>query len=358
VRAVDVLQVITDDDWRGAQVFMVDLHSALEARGRHVRTVALAPGTLGSRLSVPVLGKTRLGAHTLRALRGEMRQAALTIAGGSTTLAACAIAGAGLRCRNVYRQISDNRFWAPSRWRRLRVRALMSRYDRVVAMYGGAAETLERYFHVPWSRLAVIPNASTAARYPLATAAERSAARVRFGLDPQRHVIAYVGALVPEKGVDVAIHALAHLPDCQLLIAGAGPAQSELENLAEMTVPGRSVFVGPVSRPADVYAASDVVVLPSRGGDSMPTALMEAGFTGRAAVATPIEGIPEIVVDGRTGRIVAVDDPRALARGIQDVLGRAVEFGYEARRWCLERFEINPVADAWRDLIDELVDVG
>jgi glycosyltransferase involved in cell wall biosynthesis len=281
-----------------------------------------------------------------------MRHAAVTIAGGSTTLEACAIAGAGLNGAKIYRQISDSLFWAPTAARRLRVRGFMARYDLVVAMYDGAANTIATHFGLPRARLAVIPNASAASRYPVAGAPERAAARGRFGLDGQQPVMAYVGALVPEKGVDVAVRALHQLPDWRLLVAGAGPEQNALEALARDVAPGRATFAGPVSRPADVYAACDVVVLPSRGGDSMPTALMEAGFTGRAAVATPIQGIPGILKDGKTGRIVPVDDPCALATAVEEVLFRADELGPAARRRCLERFEINPVADAWNDLIE------
>ena len=51
----------------------------------------------------------------------------------------------------------------------------------------------------------------------------------------------------------------------------------------------------------EAYAAADVVVLASRGGDSMPAVLIEAGLCGVPAVATPVQAIPEIVLPGETG---------------------------------------------------------
>ncbi len=59
-----ILQVVTDTDRRGAQVFATDLHAAFERAGRNVRTVALAPGATGG-LDIPVLGTRRMGLATL-----------------------------------------------------------------------------------------------------------------------------------------------------------------------------------------------------------------------------------------------------------------------------------------------------
>src|SRR4051812_300012 len=118
----EILQVVTDDDRRGAQVFACDLHDALERREHVVTTVALAPGVVGG-LDLPVLGSKRLAYGTLRALRRLADRHEVVIAHGSSTLPACALGLAASRTPFVYRQISDSLFWAPSRARRLRVRA-------------------------------------------------------------------------------------------------------------------------------------------------------------------------------------------------------------------------------------------
>lgn len=144
----DVLQVITDTDRRGAQVFAADLHEALDGR-LTMRTVALAPGRYPNGLELPVLGASRMGRDTLQALRRQMRQADVTVAHGSTTLPACAIAGLGLAAPFVYRQISDQGFWVDTRAKHLRVTALVRRARMTVALWAGAAETLITRFRVP-----------------------------------------------------------------------------------------------------------------------------------------------------------------------------------------------------------------
>src|SRR5690349_168446 len=116
------LQVVTDTDRRGAQQFALDLHRALEARGRQMRTVALVDGEVGG-LDLPTLGSKRLSLPTLLALRREAVAACVVIAHGSSTLPATAITTLGTGVPFVYRQISDVRFWARGRLRRWRVAA-------------------------------------------------------------------------------------------------------------------------------------------------------------------------------------------------------------------------------------------
>ncbi len=221
----EILQVVTDDDRRGAQTFALDLHRGLDALGCSVRTVALAPGDVGG-LAVEVLGPRRRAVTTLGTLRRAMRNADVVVAHGSTTLPACAIAGTGTGVPFVYRQISQSRFWAASATRRIRVRLLLSRAARVVALWRGAADDLSGWLGVPADHIRVIPNAVPLER--VAPATDPGHARAHLGLDPDRPVVLYVGALAIEKGVDVAIDAVGGLPGTQLLVVGDGPERGAL----------------------------------------------------------------------------------------------------------------------------------
>ena len=349
-----ILQVVTDTDRRGAQVFAVDLAGELTRAGNSVRTVALERGSVPV-LDLPVLGTTRLGWSTVRALRREARAVDVVVAHGSTTLFACAVATPGVPF--VYRQISDSRFWAPSGLRRARVRAGLRRAARVVALWKGSAATLESDFGVRPERIRVIPNAVRAEEFHPVDGARRAAQRVTFGLDAGRPTVVYVGALVPEKGVDLAISAVAQLPDVQLLIAGDGPARGALEDQARRVAPERVVFTSTLTRARDAYAAADIVVLASRGGDSMPAVLIEAGLMGVPTVATPIGAIPEIVLAGTTGRIVPVDDAEALAESLRALIDdddRREQFGNAARAHCTEHFTVERVGAMWASALQEL----
>lgn len=356
-----ILQVITDTDRRGAQVFATDLEPALFAQGLHVTTVALAPGTTSPALEVPVLGPTRRSPATMVALRRAARTADVVVAHGSTTLPACALALPGTGVPFVYRQISESLFWAPTPSRRRRVRAFLGRAARVVALSAAQREVLVEHFGVPRERLAVVPNGVPAAGFPAVGAAGREAARVGLGIDADAAVVLSISALVPEKGVDLVIDALgddggrAGVPGpVVLLVAGDGPVRGDLERRAAAH-PGLDVrFLGALDDPRPVYAAADVVVLASRGGDSMPATLVEAAYTGLPVVATPVGSIGEIVVDGVTGTLVPVGDADALRRALAVVLAdpaAAAAMGEQARAHALARFEIATVAAAWAGVL-------
>ena len=347
-----VLQVITDTDRRGGQVFAHDLHREIERRGCTVQTVALAPGT-GNGLDFEVLGPTRRSQRTLRALRAAISESAVVVGHGSTTLPMCAIAGWGLDTPFVYRQISQQQFWARTPAQRFRTRQALRATDHVVALWTGAAETLIGTYGVDAGRITVIPNGVPSGNFQTLDQQRRRDARLRFGLDPARPTLVYLGALVPEKGVDVLVQALNDpaLSGWQLLVAGAGPERARLVELASRLSPGAVRLHEPVASGREALAAADVVGLTSRGGDSMPAVLIEAGMMGIPTVATPIEGIVEVVIDGSTGALVDIDDVHGTAKAISVVGRRQRQLGEAARNHCLERFDIRTVADQWLTLL-------
>jgi glycosyltransferase involved in cell wall biosynthesis len=351
-----ILQVVTDTDRRGAQQFAHDLEAALTRRGRDVRTVALAQGDVGG-LDLPVLGTGRLSWSTLRALRREATRSAIVVAHGSTTLPATAIATFATNVPFVYRQISDVRFWARGTLRRSRVRAALSQSVQVVALWSGSANVVHEYLGVPGDRITVIPNAVDVGRFRPAGEGERRASRRELRLRDAPTAV-FLGALVPEKGVDLAIEAIGRLDEVQLLVVGDGPDRARLEALARDTAPERIVFAGAVEDPVAALSAADFMVLPSRGGDSMPAVLIEAGLMALPCVATPIDAIPEVVVDGATGYLVRSGEATELANRMDALASSSElrrELGDAARAHCRDRFGIDTVSAAWDELLGKLV---
>lgn len=351
-----ILQVITDTDRRGAQLFARDLAGALGETGHSVQTVALAPGAVGG-LDVEILAARRRSPVAVWDLRRRMARVDVTIAHGSVTGPACALAGQGTGRPFVYRQVSDSRYWAPGPIRRERVRRTLERADRVVTLSEYNRGELVQWIGVPDERIRVVPNGVSAARFPPVDAETRRAARITLGL-PDAPMLVSVGALVAEKGNDLVVDALGALPGVHLVLAGDGPERIALEHRAERVAPGRVHFVGVLDQAVVAFRAGDVAVLASRGGDAMPATLIEAGLCGLPAVSTAVGAIPEIVLDGRTGAIVAPDDPAALT----DALRRATAerdhwaaMGLAAREHCVAHFEITPVARAWVDVLAEVV---
>ncbi|MDW8363832.1 MAG: glycosyltransferase family 4 protein, partial [Myxococcales bacterium] len=128
------------------------------------------------------------------------------------------------------------------------------------------------------------------------------------------------------KGLDVLVDAAAG-SSAQVVIAGEGPERPALERRARAR--GAAVrFVGPIGghTKADWLAAADVFVAPSRAlrsgrTEGSPTAVLEAMAAGLPVVASRTGGLPDLVRDGRDGLLVEPDDPVALARAINWLVG-------------------------------------
>lgn len=347
-----VVHVVSDRRRRGAQVFATELAGALDGVGFDDRVVALRGHDREGGLALDVLGSSPFRRATLAALRREMAGADVVVAHGSTTLPACGIAGAGLATPFVYRSIGDIAYWADTRARRTRVQLLLRRPAMVVALWDGAALELRTRFGIDPRRIEVIPNAVRREAFPAVTTERRVQARRSLGLDGG-HVVAVVGSLSPEKDVYTAIEAVG-ATTATLLVVGEGPDQPGLEAAARGLPPGRVRFQGALDSPLAAYHAADLLVLTSRT-EGQPGVLIEAGLAGIGAVATDVGGVGAVVVSGATGRLVAPGDPGAVARALREALPVAPRLGESARRRCLERFELRPVAGRWARLLERVV---
>lgn len=349
-----ILNVVTDRDRRGAQVFATDLHRGLVDLGHTVSTVALSPGNHGDLLPIESLGASPRSWRTLRALRRLGRDHDIVVAHGSSTLLACALALTGSGTPFVYRQISDPLFWAATWTRRARVAVMIRQATTVVALSPTTSEVLQRHYRLSPDRIVVIPNAVPATRFHVASAAERSTARARLDIPADSCVVASLGALVPEKGVDVVVHAVSTTDGTIALVAGDGPDRHRLEALAARVAPGRVHFTGPIDDALDIYLAADIVMLPSRGGDSMPAVLIEAALCGLPAITTPVGAIEDVVLNGVTGVVVAIDDTDAAASALATLAGdhgKRSAFGAAANSHATEHFTIESTAATWASLL-------
>lgn len=176
----------------------------------------------------------------------------------------------------------------------------------------------------------------------------------RPGDGPRQRTVLFVGRLVPKKGCDLLLRAMAGLAaegsDLDLAVIGDGPLRPELERLAaELGAPAR--FLG--SRPPEDVRAwmrrARLLAAPSRtaaSGDSegLPITILEAQASGLPVVASRHAGIPEAVIDGESGLLVAEDDVGGLAAAIRD-LDREDELwrrcAAAGRRSIEERFDLD-----------------
>lgn len=341
-----VLHLLTDTDRRGAQTFGFQLAAHLERCGLENRVVALRAGEPGG-LGAEVLGRARLAPAALRALRRAMAEVDVTVAHGSTTLAASAIAGVGRKRPFVYRQISDPAYWTPTWAKRWRVRTLYRFPEQVVALTERSAELIRRRFGVADERITVIPNAVDAAAFDALP--DRDVARAQLGLaGDERPVVLYVGSLTEEKGVLDLLSAPIASPH-RVVLVGDGPLRARLQKDGE----GGVVVLGPLQDVRAAYAAADLVALPS-WSEELPAVLMEAGLAGLPVVATDVGSMSEIVDDGVSGLLVLPRDPKALAGSIDDLLGdtaKRLQMGEAGRARVSQRFSFDAVVSRWVNLL-------
>ncbi|MEO3936283.1 glycosyltransferase family 4 protein [Dermatophilaceae bacterium Soc4.6] len=127
--------------------------------------------------------------------------------------------------------------------------------------------------------------------------------------------IVFAGRLSHEKGVDVAIRAIARTSAGLLHIAGDGPERAALEVLAAQVAPGRVVFHGRLDAGplAELVRSCRALTLPARWHENQPMTILEAFAVGTPVVVTDLGGLPELVTDAEHGLVVRAGDEAALA---------------------------------------------
>jgi colanic acid/amylovoran biosynthesis glycosyltransferase len=182
----------------------------------------------------------------------------------------------------------------------------------------------------------------------------------RGARDPQPPTEAlFIGRLVPRKGLDVLLRALARLEraeDVRLTVVGDGPQRSRLEALAgELGLTARVAFRGvlPAAGVRAALEAADVLVVPSRTladgeAEGSPTVLKEALAVGVAVVATDNGGTAEVLPPEIRTEVVPEDDPDALAARLGRVLDARADWPARAlagRRWVEAEFDARALAE-------------
>jgi glycosyltransferase involved in cell wall biosynthesis len=189
----------------------------------------------------------------------------------------------------------------------------------------------------------------------------RSDRRPPLGGQP---LAAFAGRLVPKKGVDVLLDAMAQVrrrvPEARLLIAGDGPERSRLEHQARRLGIAPAVeFLGHLDQAAMQRALEPawLQAVPSRWEEPFGLVAAEAMMRGTAALVSNAGGLPEQVLEGETGYRVPAGDAPALADAMAGVLAdreRAERLGARAREHALTHFTFEAYTDRLEQLLEDL----
>jgi glycosyltransferase involved in cell wall biosynthesis len=155
---------------------------------------------------------------------------------------------------------------------------------------------------------------------PTPPAGEAPSGRIADAPDATGPNLLFVGGLHPRKGVADLLDAFERVhagnPGSRLTLVGEGPYEAAYRaQAARMTCASAVTFAGGQSNPRPFLAAADIFILPSLA-DPAPLVLSEARASGCAVVATAVDGIPELLENGRAGILVPPSDPVRLGDAI------------------------------------------
>ena len=193
----------------------------------------------------------------------------------------------------------------------------------------------------------------------------------RFGVDPERPLVVFVGRITRQKGISHLLEAaLAFDPSAQIVLAAGAPDTEALAGEIEAKVERVQVERGNIVWLQGMLQKPEVIQLLSHATlflcpsiyEPLGIVNLEAMACGAAVVATRTGGIPEVVVDGETGLLVPFDDfdpetrePRDPQRFASDIaekvnllLGNpalAERFGKAGRKRAVEKFSWSAIAD-------------
>jgi sugar transferase (PEP-CTERM/EpsH1 system associated) len=235
--------------------------------------------------------------------------------------------------------------------------------DGLVAVSGFVSDCLRDNEGLPESRIRVLYNGIEPEDF--VGEVDRVALRAEQGVGPDDPVVGIAARFAPVKDHATLLDAfrlvLDERPDAKLVLCGDGPLRADLEDRARRLELGEAVrFLGVRRDVPALLRTWDLFALSSLSEGTSVT-LLEAMAAGLPAVATAVGGNPEIVEDGRTGRLVPRGDAEAFGRAVLDLLSdpeRSRDHGEAGRRRVLERFTFSGMVTAYESLYRELLAGG
>ena len=189
----------------------------------------------------------------------------------------------------------------------------------------------------------------------------QAAARLDLGIAPNEGpVILFAGRLAEQKRVEDLLKAVDILqyiyPQMRVLIAGEGPLRTSLEKFAAgVAVADKTQFLGLRQDMDRLYAAADVVVLPS-SYEGLPNLVLEAQLRALPVVAAAAPGTVELIEHDTTGLLYPIGDSTELARQLERLLPDPefrLKLGRQARECITTGFSVRLMVDRFERLYEE-----
>lgn len=243
--------------------------------------------------------------------------------------------------------------------RRLAYRCSRWLPDKVTAVSHSAADAYSSARMVSNSQIVVLPNGIDTDQWRPDPESHYSL-RNALGLTNEFLWLA-AGRLDPVKDYQALLHAMTTVsPPAQLVIAGAGPLESDLRLLAhQLDLEQRVRFLGFEPNVLRWMQAADGFVL-SSWWEGLSMALLEACSCALPLVASDVPGNREVIISQQSGLLATVGDVNALASAMTQIMTKTpkerLDMGLQARNHVLQKFSLNSVLDRWETLYTTLLD--
>jgi glycosyltransferase involved in cell wall biosynthesis len=241
--------------------------------------------------------------------------------------------------------------------------------DEVNACVGFSGRALSRIDGFRGNRIEIIDNGIEVERYGPGgvgdgvphSQTDRTALRVKLGIDPARRYIVHVARHHPVKDQPTLLRGFAlaapDLPDVDLLLVGDGPLRGELEAIAKaLGVADRVKFLGIRPDIPDVLAAADVFALTSVS-EAASLTLLEAMATGLPVVVTDVGGNPDLVRAGIDGLLFPRGDAAGCAAAFRRLFtepGLTATLGANGRQRVREKYRLEQTIERYWGLYRQL----
>ena len=238
-----------------------------------------------------------------------------------------------------------------ARWRYRTFERSLERYvTRYIAVSDSIKRELTEAYALPAEKVACVRNGVDVA--PFLEPQDRSASRASLGVPTDGPVVGLAARFSAQKGLRDLVAAAPELtrrvPGVSIVIGGSGPLESELRGQAlSLGLADTFVWPGHITDMPRFLAALDVYVSPATT-EAFGMALIEAAAAGVPTVATRVGGVPEVILDGETGLLVAPHDPSALAQAVVGLLGdrnTAEKLAHAARERATTEFSPERMVD-------------
>lgn len=222
--------------------------------------------------------------------------------------------------------------------------------DAVIAVSEATLRYQRRMNLVRRSRSSLIPNFIDETKFERQPR-DRAEIRRSLGVPESTFLIGVIGNIIERKGQHVIVEALAHVRkehNVSLALVGK-PSRGYTElvraRVEELGLQDAVYWLGQRSDIPDILGALDVMALPTFK-EALPLSILEGMMCGLPVIASAVDGIPEMVIDGETGCLTQPGDVKSLANAISSLAGdqqRCKSYGATGHRRFYEHFSVESV---------------